>query len=55
MVDSLKELKCGHIVCAGDRIFKIVKLGKVNHAYERMDLYERVKVRTAPPGFMGAN
>jgi hypothetical protein len=56
MVDSLRELKPGHIVFAGEYIFKIAKITKPkveNTTTGAMTVYETANVKTTPPGFEG--
>ncbi len=55
MVDTLKTLKPGNIVVAGDTIFKIAKMGPVQakSVPDRLFSYELAVVRTCPPGFSG--
>lgn len=59
MVDTLKTLKRGNIVFAGDRIFKIAKMGPVQVKHDTLSSrsglvkYEIANVRSCPPGFSG--
>ena len=59
MVDTLKTLKRGNIVCAGDNIFKIAKMGPIQVKREVLSSrsgviqYEVANVRSCPPGFSG--
>lgn len=53
MVDTLKGLKPGNIVFAGDDIFKIAKMGPVQTKVDGGCTYEVAIVRTTPPGFSG--
>ncbi len=59
MVDTLKTLKAGNIVFAGENIFKIAKMGpvQVKHTGPRYSAdhatYEQAVIRSCPPGFAG--
>lgn len=59
MVDTLKTLKPGNIIVAGDVIFKIAKMGPVHLKREILSSrsgliqYEQAVVRSCPPGFDG--
>jgi hypothetical protein len=53
MVERLDELKRGHIIFAGERIFKIAKLTKVKNETTNGATYEFTNVRSVPPSFAG--
>ena len=57
MVDTLKSLKAGNVIVAGDAIFKIAKMGpvQVKHTGSKFDsdacTYELAHIRSCPPAF----